>query len=113
MVFEELTAPPAGAGPSFGYDESGEMSDPADRRKHELPPKDRLPDLDDPQARRNSQFSIDCDNVRFAATIGTAPNQIAVAPGYLVREWEEDGRRWFRYVMDRPMANFASFVSAE
>lgn len=100
-------------GPSLGYDEAGEMIDPADRRKYELPPKDRLPDLDDPAARANSQFSIDSDHIQFAATVSTAPNQIAVAPGYLEREWEEDGRRWFRYVMDRPMANFASIVSAE
>lgn len=101
-----------GAGPSFGYDESSEMSDPADRRKYGLPPRDRLPDLDDVEARRNSQFRIDADLVRFATTIGTAPDQIAVAPGYLVREWEEDGRRWFRYEMDRPIAHFVSFVSA-
>jgi aminopeptidase N len=51
--------------------------------------------------------------VNFAATIATAPDQIAVAPGYVEREWTEGGRRWFRYVMDRPMANFASIVSAE
>jgi hypothetical protein len=103
----------SGAGPTFGYDESGEMSDPSDRRKHELPPKDRLPDLDDPEARRNSQFSLDADMVRFAATIATDLDQIAVAPGYLVREWEEGGRRWFRYEMDQPIAHFVSFVSAD
>jgi ABC-type transport system involved in multi-copper enzyme maturation permease subunit len=100
-------------GPSLGYNESSEMSDPSDRRKHDLPPKDRLPDLDDPTALGNPQFTIDSDLVNFAVTVGTAPTQTAVAPGYLQREWEEDGRRWFRYEMDRPMANFAAVVSAE
>ena len=65
------------------------------------------------EARRNSQFSLDAHLVRFAATIATDLDQIAVAPGYLVREWEEDGRRWFRYEMDQPIAHFVSFVSAD
>lgn len=99
-------------GPSLGYDESLEMSDPSDRRKHDLPPRNRLPDLDDPTARENMQFSIDSDLVDFDVTVATAPDQIAVAPGYLQREWVEGGRRWFRYEMDRPIANFFSIVSA-
>jgi hypothetical protein len=99
-------------GPSLGYDEGSEMSDPSDRRKHDLPPRERLPDLDDPDARRNGEFSIDSDRVSFRVTVSTAPDQIAVAPGYLVREWEEDGRRWFRYEMDQPIMNFFSIVSA-
>ena len=102
-----------GSGPTFGYDESFEMSDPADRREYELPTRNRLPDLDDPEALENGQFNIDADHVRFAATIGTAPNQIAIAPGYLVREWEEGGKKWYRYEMDQPIAHFASFVSAD
>jgi ABC-type transport system involved in multi-copper enzyme maturation permease subunit len=100
-------------GPSLGYNEGFEMSDPSDRRKHELPPRDRLPDLDDPAARANPQFTIDSDLVDFSVTVGTAPDQIAVAPGYLQREWEEDGRRWFRYEMDRPIFRFFSIVSAD
>jgi ABC-type transport system involved in multi-copper enzyme maturation permease subunit len=100
-------------GPSLGYNESFELSNPSDRRKHDLPPRDRLPDLDDPAARANPQFTIDSDLVDFSVTIATAPDQIAVAPGYLEREWEEDGRRWFRYEMDRPIFRFFSIVSAE
>jgi len=99
-------------GPSLGYNEALEMSDPTDRRKHDLPPRDRLPDLDDPSARANPQFTMDSDLVDFSVTISTAPDQIAIAPGYLEREWEEGGRRWFRYEMDRPIANFFSIVSA-
>jgi ABC-2 type transport system permease protein len=99
-------------GPSLGYDEGREISDIDTRRRQKLPPRERLPDLDDPEARRNSQFAIDSDRVRFAATISTAPDQIAVAPGYLEREWMSDGRRHFRYVMDQPIANFTTVVSA-
>ncbi|MGH7468122.1 MAG: ABC transporter permease/M1 family aminopeptidase [Longimicrobiales bacterium] len=101
-----------GLGPSLGYDDNAELSDADERKKQKLPSKERLPDLDDPTARANSQFAIDSDEIRFAATISTSPDQIAVAPGYLEREWTENGRRFFRYVMDRPIANFATVVSA-
>jgi aminopeptidase N len=37
---------------------------------------------------------------------------VALAPGYLQREWEEDGRRYFHYAMDAPILNFFSFLSA-
>jgi ABC-type transport system involved in multi-copper enzyme maturation permease subunit len=100
-------------GPSLGYDPGQELSNDDDRRKQDLPARERLPDLDDAAGRRNSQFSLDADEIRFAATIATSPDQIALAPGYLEREWTENGRRWFRYVMDRPMANFAAIVSAD
>ena len=100
-------------GPSLGYNEGNEIGNPIDRRKHDLPPRNRLPDLDDPAARANPQFSIDSDLVDFGITVATSPEQIAVAPGYLQREWEEGGRRWFRYEMDRPIFRFFSVVSAD
>ena len=49
----------------------------------------------------------------FEIKISTAPEQIAIAPGYLQREWEENGRRYFHYKMDVPILNFYSIVSAE
>ena len=42
----------------------------------------------------------------------TAPDQIALAPGYLKREFEKDGRRCFEYAMDRPMLPFWAYLSA-
>jgi len=99
-------------GPSLGYNTATELSNPDERRKQGLSERERLPDLDDPDARRNPQFAIDSDLVDFSATVSTAPDQIALAPGTLVREWEEGGRRLFRYEMERPIANFATVASA-
>ena len=45
-------------------------------------------------------------------TISTSPDQTAVAPGNLKREWAEKGRRYFRYELDRPIVNFWSVLSA-
>jgi aminopeptidase N len=53
----------------------------------------------------------DSDFVRFAVTVSTSPDQIAVAPGYLKSEWSENGRRYFRYEMDHPIQNFWSVMS--
>jgi ABC-2 type transport system permease protein len=102
----------ASVGPSLGYNRAFELSEDDERRKQKLPVREPLPDLDDPDARRNAQFAIDSDWVRFRATISTSPDQIALAPGTLERQWEENGRRHFRYVMEQPIRNMTTVVSA-
>lgn len=98
--------------PSLGYQPGGELSGEEDRRKEKLPPRQRMPSLDDEAARANSYLGNDADWIGFRATVSTAPDQIAIAPGYLVREYAESGRRVFEYAMDRPILNFYSFLSA-
>jgi hypothetical protein len=44
--------------------------------------------------------------------VSTSPDQIALAPGYIQREWTEGDRRYFHYRMDVPILNFYSFLSA-
>jgi hypothetical protein len=39
-------------------------------------------------------------DVRVETTAGTSADQIAVAPGVLRREWNENGRRYFHYEME-------------
>lgn len=99
--------------PVFGYDRNQELEDPGERKKQELPPRPRANAIDDEAAQRNKLFCHDADWIDFAATISTTPDQIAIAPGYLQREWVERGRRYFRYEMDRPIDNFYSFLSAD
>tara|TARA_B100001778_G_C18550245_1_gene612683 strand:+ start:1 stop:1239 length:1239 start_codon:yes stop_codon:yes gene_type:complete len=43
--------------------------------------------------------------------MSTDVDQIAMAPGYLQQEWEENDRRYFHYKMDKPILNFFTFVS--
>ena len=98
--------------PSIGYQPGAEISDASARRKEGLPPRPRIASIDDTVAVQNTYISNDSDFIRFAATVSTDPDQIAIAPGYLQREWTEDGRRHFRYEMDAPILNFYSFLSA-
>ena len=98
--------------PSFGYHEGVELSGDSTRKKHGLEPKERMARVDDMQARRNNYISRDADWVTFEATVSTDVDQIALAPGYLERDWTEGGRRFFHYTMDRPILDFYAFLSA-
>jgi ABC-2 type transport system permease protein len=98
--------------PGLGYREGAELSDDQDRRNYGLQPKPRMAKVNDLKARQNTYISDDADWIRFRTTVSTEADQTAIAPGYLQKEWTKDGRRYFTYVMDRPMLNFYTFLSA-
>jgi hypothetical protein len=99
--------------PLIGYDAGMQLVDRSERRSRGLQPIPRMPRVGDLAARRNNYVSSDADWIDFETTISTSPDQIAIAPGYLQREWEEDGRRYFHYKMDAPILNFFSYLSAD
>ncbi|MFZ5637688.1 MAG: ABC transporter permease/M1 family aminopeptidase [Pseudomonadota bacterium] len=98
--------------PSFGYNAQAEITDRNERRKRDLGEPRRMPKLEDEAARANTYLGDDADWIDFRTTICTAPDQIALSPGYLQREFVRDGRRCFAYAMDRPMLNFYAYLSA-
>jgi ABC-2 type transport system permease protein len=98
--------------PHIGYQQNAELSDDRDRKRHGLTPRARLPARDDPRGVANNVLANDADWINFEALVSTSPDQIAIAPGTLQREWSEHGRRYFYYKMDKPILNFYSFQSA-
>ncbi|MDW2980213.1 M1 family aminopeptidase [Rhodanobacter sp. KK11] len=104
--------------PQFGYQTQAQLTDRNDRRKYGLSAEvPRMPKLGDEKARANTYISNDADWISFDTTVSTAPDQIAVAPGYLQKEWTANGRRYFHYTMtqdgkDQPMLPFFSYLSA-
>ncbi len=98
--------------PSLGYREDAELRDDQERKNYGLAPRPRMARVSDQRARQNTYVSHDSDWIRFRTTVSTEADQTAVAPGYLQKEWVRDGRRYFTYVMDRPMLNFYTFLSA-
>ncbi len=101
--------------PIFGYQEDKEIGS-KNRRKHfKLPEKNRRPALNrhDTINRMEAYIGINSDWVEVETIFRTAPDQIAIAPGSLLREWSENGRRCFHYKLDHPSFNFYSFISAE
>ncbi len=98
--------------PLFGYNEGAQLVDRAERRKRGLGDVPRVPKLEDEAARRYNFIGRN-DWIDFETTVSTNADQIALAPGYLQREWEENGRRYFHYKMDQPMMPYFCFLSAD
>jgi hypothetical protein len=82
--------------PSLGYSNLFEITDKNKRVKLKLPPRIRMPKLDENNlvARKNTYFLTDADWVEVNTVISTAPDQIAVAPGSLIKKWEANGRNY-------------------
>jgi hypothetical protein len=102
-----------GGVPSFGYSSAIELTSEKERKKRKLPEKKYMqPAQDDSWGLGNLLFNDDADYITYEAVVSTAPDQIAVSPGYLQKEWEENGRKYFHYKMDGEMDMFFTVVSA-
>ena len=71
-----------------------------------------MADVNDLAARKNNYISNQADWVSLDATVSTSSDQIAIVPGYLRREWNENGRRYFHYQTDGQILDFFSVLSA-
>ncbi len=98
--------------PSLGYSSDGEMANDNDRKEKGLPERERMMERNDPHGTAMSLFGDDADHVDFKIQISTDKGQTAIAPGYLVKQWEEGDRVYYQYDMDAPMCNFYSMISA-
>jgi aminopeptidase N len=79
-----------------------------------LPKRKRTNELDENNltARANNYVVKDADWVEVNTTISTSADQIAVAPGSLLKAWKEGGRNLYHYRLDKNSLNFYSFISA-
>jgi ABC-2 type transport system permease protein len=98
--------------PAIGYNGNIEIDDPVRRREEKLPPLEEMAPPGDPYYSNINLFTANSEWVTFHAVVSTSPDQIAIAPGYLTREWTENGRRYFDYSMgDTRVNDFYSFLS--
>ena len=96
--------------PHLGYNGRGELSD--DREEHGLPPLERAKPPHDPKAVNEIAGARNTDFLSLDTTVSTSVDQIAVAPGYLQKEWTANGRRYFHYKTTSPIRGFWSYLSA-
>jgi ABC-2 type transport system permease protein len=99
--------------PSFGFNQGRKIVDQHERRKRDLPPPKRANPIDAEEFYTDNFFGQGVGLVDFSATVSTVSDQMAIAPGYLQREWQENGRNYYRYEMDAPMINFFNIMSAK
>jgi len=96
----------------IGYQEGKELTEDRVRKEHGLEPRARMATSTIRPGARPNYISNYGDWIASNATLSTAPDQIAIAPGYLAARMDENGRRYFHYRMDVPILNFYSFLSA-
>ncbi|HYH09571.1 MAG TPA: M1 family aminopeptidase [Thermoanaerobaculia bacterium] len=97
--------------PQIGYNSEDELQDRNERRKHGLQPIQRMKKPDDMQARMSNGLASDWMNLD--TTVSTSPDQLALAPGYLQKEWTQNGRRYFHYKTTAPILGLWSYLSAK
>ena len=99
--------------PSLGYALSNELDDPRRRRELKLGPLEEMAPREDPVQSRYQIFTRDSDWISYHTVVTTSADQIAIAPGYLKRQWQENGRNCFEYDMGTTkILDFHAFLSA-
>ena len=99
--------------PQVGYVPSIELLDSSERKKFGLSGSSfQSLDSENIMARRNHYLSNCSDWVDVETVISTSADQIAVAPGSLIKHWKTGNRNYFQYKLDHRSLNFYSFVSA-
>lgn len=98
--------------PTFHYDRA--LSDNGVRKKYGLEELDFLyPPRTDSIALKKNLFNEDSNYMTFEATVSTSKDQIAIAPGTLIKKWEEGDRSYYTYKLEEKTDYFFNFVSAE
>lgn len=97
--------------PSFHYERG--LIDNGIRKKYGLDPLDYLyPPRTDSTALKKNLFNEDGDYLNFEAVVSTSKGQIGIAPGKLIKQWEDGGRSYFQYKLEGKSNYFFSFISA-
>jgi aminopeptidase N len=98
--------------PTLGMNRGVLLRERSTRRKHGLPPDLRPLKLEDPAGRAHSPLRRDSEWVMADLTVTTDADQVPVAPGAVVSDTTEGGRRTVRFRTDAPINHFFSVQSA-
>jgi len=98
--------------PLIGYNERAALGDVFERRKHGLPPVEPITRLDETGATDYDNADFGSAWIDFEIIVSTSADQTALAPGYLQKQWTNDGRNYFHYKTENPVRNFFALLSA-
>lgn len=99
--------------PNIGYSQQAELSSERYRKKYKLPIREfEMPKRTDSTGLQNFLFTQEGDWITFEGTVSTEPDQIAIMPGYLQKEWTQNGRKYFHYQQNEFMDLFFNVASA-
>ncbi len=97
--------------PLLGMDRRMLLQDRNKRRKHGLPPELRMAPLEDETAREHHYLRRDSDWVNAHLTLTTDADQVPVAPGTVLSDTTEGGRRTLVTRTEAPIQHFFSMQS--
>jgi ABC-2 type transport system permease protein len=97
--------------PRIGYNRELELVEDHERKQFGLDPRQRMAAVDDSIARMNNYISHDGDWITLDAVVSTDGDQIGIAPGYLIDEWQDEGRNYYHYAMEDKFINLYGFLS--
>ncbi|MEP6884415.1 MAG: hypothetical protein ABJC66_06680, partial [Gammaproteobacteria bacterium] len=99
--------------PGVGYDPNIEIDDPRRRREEHLVELEEMAPRGDPMHSRINLFTKNADWITYHAILSTSGDQIGIAPGYLARAWDKDGRHYYEYSMGPThILDFYAYLSA-
>jgi len=99
--------------PYIGYNLGVELDDPRRRKEQHLGPLEELAARGDAVQSLNNIFSQESDWITYHTVVSTSADQIALAPGYLKRDWQQYGRHFFEYDMGpTPVLGFFAYISS-
>jgi len=97
--------------PAFGYQKYAELKSRSIRDKYGLPPATRAHKLEQSEYYDENIMGPSGGYLDFETTVSTSLDQVAIAPGYLKKEWVDGDRRYFHYKMDAPIENYFAYLS--
>jgi len=94
--------------PQIGYEGQRVLQDAVLRKKYGLKEVDLMlpPERNCTEDCRENYIGGHADWVDIDTIISTSADQMAIAPGSLIRQWQENGRNYYEYKLDHPAINF-------
>jgi len=93
--------------PNFGYNRVKELKHPDVRKRFNLPPRPRMMSIE-----QENNHPLISNRANFEAVVSTSEDQIAIAPGKLIKEWKNGNRNYYRYKSEGKIWTFFTFQSA-
>jgi len=94
--------------PLIGYNVNNELVNDRDRKEFKLKPKPDAPSI----AEADRDIAImQLSRPNYEAVISTAPDQVIVTGGHLMKEWKENDRNYYHYKTDTIIENEIPIVS--
>lgn len=97
--------------PWFGYLKHYQLNSDNTRREYGLDPLQNNT-LEQDMEKYAGDMSRFYDWANLRTQVSTEEDHIAIAPGELTREWEQQGRRYFAYQTNQTIRNFGHVVSS-